>query len=68
MSTIDPFAGMAVNERLAHFGLLGAFDSAVAARDMPAIAPVLQRARLTEQRARQTATAVLADPGFHGLR
>jgi NhaP-type Na+/H+ and K+/H+ antiporter len=54
---------MTVNERLAHFDLLHAFDSAVASRDFAAIFAVLRQAKLTDQQARQTATEVLANPG-----
>ena len=68
MSTIDQVAGMTVNERLAHFDLFRAFDSAVAARDLSAVVSVLRQAKLTDQQAHQTAAAVLANPSHYRLR
>ncbi|WP_159680525.1 hypothetical protein [Luteimonas sp. 9C] len=68
MSEIDQIGGMTVNERLAHFGLFVAFDSAVASRDLSAVVRVLQQAKLTDQQAQQTAAAVFANPTHYRLR
>jgi len=68
MTTIDQIASMTINERLAHFDLFRAFDSAVAARDLSAVVSVLQQAKLTDQQAHQTATEVLANPPHYGFR
>jgi hypothetical protein len=68
MTTIDQIAGMTVNERLAHFDLFRAFDSAVAARDLSAVVSVLRQARVTDQQAHQTAAEILANPTHYGLR
>ena len=60
--------GMTVNERLAHFGLFAAFDSAVESRDPQSVINVLLRAKLTIEQATATAEAVLAAPSKYGLR
>ncbi|WP_313912712.1 hypothetical protein [Tahibacter sp.] len=59
---MDKFvAGMTVNERLAHFGLVEVFDAALGSRDYLAVVSVLQQAQLTDEQAFETATAVLAN-------
>ena len=68
MTDNDQIAGMTVNERLLHFGLFEAFDSAVATREILAVVAVLQRAKLTDQEAHETASAILANPSYYGLR
>ena len=68
MHTQDQIAGMTVNERLAHFGLFDEFDAAVASRQLETVIAVLRLARLSETQAHETASAVLANPGFYGLR
>jgi hypothetical protein len=68
INDLEYIAGMTVNERLAHFGLFQAFDSAVETRQLSAVVEVLRRAKLTETEAQETATAVLANPSFYGLR
>jgi hypothetical protein len=71
LTDIDQIAGMTVNERLLHFGHFGlfeAFDSAVASRELLAVVAVLRKAMLTEQQAHDTASAVLANPSYYGLR
>ena len=59
---------MTVNERLSHFKLFDEFDAAVASRQFETIIAVLLKAHLTEAQAHETASAVLANPGFYGLR
>ena len=68
MSENSEFTAMTVNERLSHFGLFDAFDSAVAARELQAVIDVLVRAKLTPAEALDTATAVLNNPNRFGLR
>lgn len=68
MNDAERLAGMTVNERLGHFGLFQAFDSAVESRQLLAVVEVLQRAKLSEAQAMETASAVLANPTFYGLR
>ena len=59
---MDKFvAGMTVNERLAHFGLVESFDAAISSRDFSSVVSVLQQAKLTDEQAFETATAVLAN-------
>lgn len=68
MNDLDCLAGMTVNERLGHFGLFQAFDTAVESRQVSAVFEVLKRAKLTDIQAEETASAVLANPNFYGLR
>ena len=59
--------GMTVNERLAHFGLFEHFDAAAKARDLAALVDVLLQAQLSEEQAKQTAGALVADPARYGF-
>lgn len=59
--------GMTVNERLFHFGLFEKFDDAVRAKDVQCLVQVLLLAKLSEEQALQTATAVMEDPKRYGL-
>ena len=59
-------AGMTVNERLTHFGLLAEFEAAVKSRSLAAIEAVLVRAQLTPEQAHWTATTVLRAPERYG--
>jgi hypothetical protein len=59
--------GMTVNERLAHFGLFEPFDTAARSRDLTALVQVLLRARFSQEQAKQTAVALLADPARYGF-
>lgn len=68
MSDIDNIAGMSVNERLFHFGLLQAFDSAVDTRQIAEIVRVLLLAKFTDAEAQETASAIIANPSFYGFR
>lgn len=65
--TPDFVAGMTVNERLVHFGLLEAFDAAVRSKQLSSVVQVLIQAQLSEAQARQTAKAVLAAPQRYGF-
>jgi len=66
MSDEPNIAGMTVNERLGHFGLLLEFESAVRARDKSAVIAVLLKAEFTPQQAECTATTVLRAPRRYG--
>ena len=68
MNDPDCLVGMTVNERLGYFGLFQAFDAAVESRQLSAVVDVLKQAKLTEAQAKETASAVLANPNFYGLR
>ena len=68
INDLDDIAGMTVNERLYHFGLIEAFDTAVESRKLSSIVGVLRQAKLTEAQALETASSVLANPSFYGLR
>jgi len=58
--------GMTVNERLFHFGALGAFDRAVSSRHNAEVIRVLLNVKFTEAQAIDTATAILANPERYG--
>ena len=64
--TSSDLAGMSVNERLFHLGLLNAFDAAVKLRQHSELVHLLVSAQLTESQAIQTATAVLENPKRYG--
>ena len=64
--TEQDIEGMTVNERLFHFGLVGRFDDAARARDVPAMMHILLQAQLSEEQAQFTANTVAADPGYYG--
>ena len=66
MSNESPIAGMTVNERLHHFGLLAEFDAAIRAGDRPVVIDILRRARFTEEQASYTASRVLSAPETYG--
>jgi len=66
MSDESNIAGMTVNERLGHFGLLLEFEAAVRARDKSAVIAVLLKAKFTPQQAEYTATTVLRAPRSYG--
>ena len=66
MSDESTIAGMTVNERLQHFGLVAEFDAAISAGDRPAVIDILRRARFTEERANYTASRVLSAPELYG--
>jgi aminoglycoside 6'-N-acetyltransferase I len=63
----DPsIAGMTVNERLHHFGLLATFDDAIRVRDKAAAVATLIRARFSPEQAEYTASQVLSAPNRYG--
>jgi hypothetical protein len=59
---------MTVNERLAHFHLFDALESAVASRRLSDVAKVLLDAKFTIEQAHQTATAILDNPTRYSFR
>ena len=69
MSEIDQrVSGMTVNERLAHFGLFKALDSAVASRQIDSVVSVLRKAHLSDRQALETAQAILSNPSHYGFK
>ena len=59
---------MTVNERLVHFGLVAAFDAAVASGNLVEVVRVLEQAQLTASQAQETASAVLRHPERYGFK
>lgn len=58
-------AGMTVNERLAHVGIVDQWDEAVRRRDRRTMIELLERVEVREPHV--TADAVLADPKKYGF-
>lgn len=59
--------GMTPNERLSHFGLLGAFDKATLRRDRVEMISIFHRAKFSSPDAERSVDAILADPTLYGL-
>jgi hypothetical protein len=59
--------GMTVKERLFHFELIEAFESAVRSGRLAAVVDVLRNAMFSESQALASAEAVLASPEKYGL-
>ncbi len=68
MSDESNIAGMTVNERLNHFGLVAEFDAAIRAGDKAAAIRVLIQARFTPEQAEYTASQVLSAPERYGYQ
>ncbi|MGB3499187.1 MAG: hypothetical protein WBA49_13360 [Rhodanobacter lindaniclasticus] len=62
----QPIAGMTVNERLYHFGLIGEFDAAIRACNAELAISILIRAKFTREQATPTVGATLSDPKRYG--
>ena len=66
MTERSNIGAMTVNERLHHFGLTSAFDSAVRARDKAAAIRILVKAGFSAKQAEQTASQTLKAPERYG--
>ena len=63
---MSEFAGMTVNERLFHAGLMEQFDAAIEAKKRDAAISILQETELPIEAATETVTAILNNPGMYG--
>jgi len=59
-------AGMTVNERLYHAGLMDKFDAAILARDKAKAISILRQTELPVEAATETVTVILKNPGMYG--
>ena len=59
LSSDKSFAGMTLNERLFHAGLLGEFDDALAKGDEQRLRTILQKVRLTPAQIEDTISRLL---------
>ena len=66
MSEPSNLGAMTVNERLSHFGLVSAFDTAIKARDKSAAISILMQAGLSAEQAEYTASQTLKAPARYG--
>ena len=63
---MSELAGMTINERLFHIGLLKEFDAAILAREEREAVAILLRAELSKEQAQNTVAAIFSDPGMYG--
>ena len=68
MSDESNIAGMTVNERLNHFGLVAEFDAAIRTGSKAAAIRVLTQGRFTPEQAEYTASQVLSAPARYGYQ
>ncbi|HJU09021.1 MAG TPA: hypothetical protein VJ727_11145 [Rhodanobacteraceae bacterium] len=59
-------SGMTVNERLFALGLDEEFEQAFASLDQARVSAVLRKAKLAEQQAEETASALLSNLEYYG--
>lgn len=67
MNIESKIAGMTVNERLHHFGLLADFDAAIKACNEAAAIEVLTQARFSPEQAEYMVSRVLSAPEGTGI-
>lgn len=60
------YAGMIVNERLFHAGLMDQFDAAILAKNKEEAISILQQTELPIEAATETVTLILKNPGKYG--
>ncbi|MDG2286452.1 MAG: hypothetical protein P8N43_13130 [Alphaproteobacteria bacterium] len=63
---MSEFAGMTVNERLFHAGVMDQFDAAIDARNKDDAISILQQTELPIEAATETVTAILNNPEMYG--
>lgn len=63
---MSAFAGMTVNERLFHAGLIARFDATVLAKENAEAISILQQIELSREQATETVTAIFENPGIYG--
>lgn len=59
-------AGMTINERLFHVGIMDEFDAAISSRDQEGAITLLQRLELSKEEAMATVATIFKDPGKYG--
>lgn len=59
-------AGMTINERLFHVGIMNEFDAAILSRDQDEAIALLQRVELSREEATATVATIFEDLGKYG--
>jgi hypothetical protein len=63
---MSELAGMTINERLFHFGIMDEFDAAILSRDQDVAIGLLQRVGLSREEAMATVATIVKNPGKYG--
>lgn len=64
--TMSNLAGMTINERLFHVGIVDEFDAAILARNQEKAVALLQRVELSKEEAMAAAATIFENPGRYG--
>lgn len=63
---MSKLAGMTINERLFHVGIMDEFDAAILSRDQEEAIALLQRVEISREEATTTVATIFEDPGKYG--
>ena len=63
---MSKLAGMTINERLFHVGIMDEFDAAILSRDQEEAIALLQRLELSREEAMATVATIYEEPGKYG--
>lgn len=63
---MSKYAGMTVNERLFHAGLMDQFDAALEAKKMEDAISILQQTELSIEAATETVAVIFDNPAMYG--
>ena len=63
---MSELAGMTVNERLYHVGLIDQFDSAILAKQEATAIAILLRVELSNEQAKETVATIFSNPTKYG--
>ncbi|MAI30348.1 hypothetical protein [Marinobacter adhaerens] len=63
---MSKLAGMTINERLFHVGIMDEFDASILSRDQEGAVALLQRVELSKEEAMATVATIFKDWGKYG--
>ena len=63
---MSKLAGMTINERLFHVGIMDEFDAAILSHDQDQAIALLQRVELSKEEAVATVVTISKNPGKYG--
>ncbi|MCR9189755.1 MAG: hypothetical protein NXH96_13280 [Alteromonadaceae bacterium] len=63
---MSKLAGMTINERLFHVGIMDEFDASILSRDQEGAVALLQRVELSKEEAMATVATIFKNPGKYG--